>query len=142
MGLLIDSTVAIHAERRGLTPAQLIDELEERHGDILLAVSVMSAAELFHGCRRADTPSRRARREEFVEALLSAVPVIPITLTVARIFGEIDASLRAAGLPIPTSDLLIAATALSRDDDVVTGDTRHFARVPGLAVQVLPSGSR
>lgn len=142
MGLLIDSTVVIHAERRGLTPAQLIDELQERYGDTVLAVSVMSAAELFHGCRRADTPARRARREEFVEALLSAVPVIPITLAVARIFGEIDANLRAAGLPIPTSDLLIAATALSRDDDVVTGDTWHFARVPGLAVEALPSGSR
>ena len=142
MGLLIDSTVAIHAERRGLTPAQLIDEIQARYGDILLAVSVMSAAELFHGCLRADTPSRRARREEFVEALLSAVPVIPFTLGVARIFGAVDANLRAAGLPIPTSDLLIAATALSREDDVVTGDTRHFARVPGLGVQVLPSESR
>ena len=138
MGLLIDSTVVIHAERRGQTPADLINELRERYGDTLLAVSVMSAAELFHGCRRADTPSRRARREEFVEALISAVPVIPITLTVARVFGEIDATLRAAGRSTPTSDLLIAATALSRDDDVVTGDTRHFGGVPGLTVQVLP----
>ena len=70
-------------------------------------------------------------------AVLSVVPVIPITLTIARILGEIDAELRAAGLTTPTSDLLIAATALSRDDGVVTGNARHFGRVPGLTVHVL-----
>lgn len=139
MGLLIDSTVAIHAERRGQTPAELLSELQELYGDVLLAVSVMSAAELFHGCRRADTLSRRLQREEFVDALISAVPVVPITLDIARIFGEVDASLRATGRRTPTSDLLIAATALSRDDELVTGDTRHFSRVPGLVAHVLPS---
>ena len=45
--------------------------------------------------------------------------------------------LTATGRRIPTSDLLIAATALSRDDDLVTGDTRHFGRVPGLVVHLL-----
>lgn len=137
MGLLIDSTVFIHAERTGQTPVELSSALLERYGDELLAISAMSAAELFHGCWRADTPARRARRVEFVDAVLSVVPVIPITLTIARILGEIDAELRAAGLTTPTSDLLIAATALSRDDGVVTGNARHFGRVPGLTVHVL-----
>lgn len=137
MGLLIDSTVAIHAERRGQTPADLISELQQLYGNLLLAVSVMSAAELFHGCRRADTPSRRIRREEFLDALIATVPVVPITINIARIFGEVDAMLTATGRRIPTSDLLIAATALSRDDDLVTGDTRHFGRVPGLVVHLL-----
>jgi predicted nucleic acid-binding protein len=97
----------------------------------------MSAGELFHGCWRADTPSRRASREEFVEAMLGAIPVVPITLPIAPVFGEIDARLSARGRRIPTSDLLIASTALSRGDEIVTGNRRHFDRVPGLTVHAL-----
>ncbi len=134
MGLLIDSTLLVRAERKTQTPAQLVEELISRWGDAELALSVMSAGELFHGCWRADTPARRARREEFVEAVLAAIPAAPITLEVMRVFGQVDAALSTAGTRIPTSDLLIAATALARDDQVVTGDPRHFDRVPGLTV--------
>ena len=137
MGLLIDSTAFIHAERSGLSPEHLVAEIVDRFGDVELAISVMSAAELLHGCWRANAPARRARREEFVEAILSAVPVVPITLPVARIFGEVDAQLCAVGQRLPTSDLMIAATALSRGDDVVTGNARRFDRVPGLVVRAL-----
>ncbi|MBI4617272.1 MAG: PIN domain-containing protein [Planctomycetes bacterium] len=134
MGLLIDSTLLIHAERHGLTPERLVAEIVDRLGDVELAISAMSAGELFHGCWRAGTPARRARREEFVETLLSALPVVDIQLPVMRIFGEIDARLRAGGKRLPTSDLLIACTALSRGDKIVTGNARHFRRVPGLTV--------
>jgi tRNA(fMet)-specific endonuclease VapC len=134
LGLLIDSTLLIRAERNRLTPAQLVADILDRWGDVELAISAMSAGELLHGCWRADTPARRARREEFVEAMLSALPVVAITLPVARIFAEIDARLCAAGSKVPTSDLLIASTALSRGDDVVTGNPRHFGKIPGLIV--------
>ena len=137
MGLLIDSTALIHAERRRQTPEQLVHDLIGRFGDVELAISVMSAGELFHGCWRADTAARRAQREEFVEAVLSAIPAIPISLAVMRVFGEIDATLSAAGDRIATSDLLIACTALSRGDEIATGNVRHFDRVPGLVVHNL-----
>jgi len=134
MGLLIDSTLLIHAERNRLTPNQLIAEILDRWGDVDIAISAMSAGELFHGCWRADTAARRARREEFVEALLSALPVVSLGLSIMRIFGEIDARLRTSGTTLPTSDLLIACTALSRGDAVATGNPRHFRSVPGLTV--------
>ena len=137
MGLLIDSTAFIHAERRRRTPEQLVQDLIDRFGDIELAISVMSAGELFHGCWRADTAARRAQREEFVEAVLSAIPAVPISLAVMRVFGEIDATLSAAGERIATSDLLIACTALSRGDEIATGNVRRFGRVPGLVVREL-----
>ena len=136
MGLLIDSTACIHAERHRSTPEQLVSEIMACWGDAELWVSVMSAAELFHGYWRADHPSRRARREEFVEALLAAIPVLPVTLATARVVGQIDAQLTAEGQRIPTPDLLIAATALSRGGAIVTADARHFDRVTGLTVHV------
>ena len=69
-----------------------------------------------------------------MEALLAAIPVLQVTLTIGRVVGQIDAQLSAAGQKIATSDLLIAATALSRGDAIVTGDARHFDRVAGLTV--------
>lgn len=129
--------MVIHAERNRQSPADLMAELMGRWGDVGLGVSVMSAAELFHGCWRADTAPRRARREEFVEALVGAIPVVPVTLPIARVFGQLDARLSVAGRRVPTSDLLIACTALVRGDEVVTGNRRHFDRVPGLTVHTL-----
>jgi len=138
VGLLIDSTLLIHAERTGRTPEQLIAAVVDKWGDVELAISAMSAGELFHGCWRADTAARRARREEFVETLLSAIPVVPLGLAIMRIFGEIDARLQARGDTVPTSDLLVAGTALSRGDEIVTGNIRHFRRIPGLKIHRWP----
>ena len=36
---------------------------------------------------------------------------------------------------LPTSDLLIASTALHRDDELVTGNPRHYDRIPDLVVR-------
>jgi len=69
-----------------------------------------------------------------VEAIIAAIPVVPITLPIMRIFGEIDGRLSAAGQRLPTSDLLIACSALARNDEIVTGNVRHFDRVPRLVV--------
>jgi predicted nucleic acid-binding protein len=139
LGFLIDSTVVIHAERSRLSAADLIRTLIERWGDAPISMSVISAGELFHGCWRAGTPARRAVREDFIESLLSVVPVAPVTLPVARIFGQVDARLSASGQRIPTSDLLIASTALLNGDKIITGDARHFDRVSGLKVLRLVS---
>ena len=65
MGLLIDSTVRIRAGRSHQSPEELLEALVDPWSDRELAISVMGAAELFHGCWRADSPSRRARREEW-----------------------------------------------------------------------------
>jgi predicted nucleic acid-binding protein len=137
VGILIDSTVLIAAERERESPSEMFQALARRWGDRELAISVMSAAELFHGCWRADTAARRAAREEFVAEVLAVVPVVPVTLEVARIFGALDAEVGSKGRRLPTSDLLIAATALWRGDHVVTGNVRHFRRVPGLVVHTV-----
>ena len=97
MGLLIDSTVLIHAERARQTRADLVRALLDRFGDVELALSVMTAGELFHGCWLAETALRRAQREEFAAATLAAIPTVPVTLTVMRVFGQLDAQMRAQG---------------------------------------------
>jgi tRNA(fMet)-specific endonuclease VapC len=56
MGALVDSSVIIAAERGSLD----IELLAKEHGQLELALSVITAAELLHGVHRANTKVRRA----------------------------------------------------------------------------------
>lgn len=124
----------VTAERLRESPEDVVARLRDEHGDVELALSVMTAGELVHGCWRADSVSRRGRREEFVESVLAAIPVVPLTLAIARTYGELDARFTARGRRLPTSDLLIASTALYRGDELVTGNRRHFGQIAELVV--------
>ena len=60
--------------------------------------------------------------------------MIPFDAAAADRFGVVAAVLSRRGEPIGAFDTLLAAHALSLGLTVVTNNTRHFGRVPGLAV--------
>lgn len=134
MGLILDSSVAIGAERRGETVERLIQRVVDATGDQDAALSAVGVAELVHGIYRAETVERRALRESFVEKLLSAVTVYPLTTEAAKLAGKLDAEQQRRGVVIPFADLLIGATALSLGYSVLTVNSRHFTQIPGLPV--------
>jgi predicted nucleic acid-binding protein len=90
--------------------------------------------ELAHGVVRANTPQRRAKRLQFIEDVVAAIPVHSVTRPVAWRASAVDGESQARGVRIPVADLLIGTTALSLDFDVGTANVRHFHLVPGLAV--------
>ena len=65
------------------------------------------------------------------------VEVLPSDASVARIYGEIFADLRARGHPLPTNDLWVAATAVRAGAVVLTFDAQFQAitRVGSLVLQ-------
>ena len=129
MGILIDSSVLVAAER-GLLD---LDRLLELHGEDTVALASISASELLHGLHRLKGV-RRARSEAFVERILATLPVIPFDVAAARVHAVLAADLRAKGTPVGAHDLLIAATAVLRGDTVATRDLRSFPKVQGLDV--------
>ena len=131
MGQLVDSSVLIALERRGGFPSDLMETLE----DEAIAISAITASELLAGVWRADSMERKQRRSAFVEAILEAIPVVPMDLAVARVHSQLWARVTEEGQLIGAHDLLIAATALSHDLEVLTDNVRDFQRVPGLRVQ-------
>jgi tRNA(fMet)-specific endonuclease VapC len=134
VGLILDSSVAIAAERRGDTVQAFLEYVIDATTDQEAALSTVGVVELVHGIYRADTVERRARREAFVEELLATVAIYPLTTEVARLAGKLDAEQQILGVVIPFADLLIGATALSLSYSVLTINPRHFSRVPGLSV--------
>jgi tRNA(fMet)-specific endonuclease VapC len=134
VGLILDSSVAIAAERGGETVQVFLQRVIDTAGDQETALSAVGVVELVHGIYRADTAERRARREAFVEELLAAVAVYPLTTDIARLAGKLDAEQQGRGVVIPFADLLIGTTALSLGYSVLTTNPRHFGRIPGLSV--------
>jgi tRNA(fMet)-specific endonuclease VapC len=81
----------------------------------------------------------RSDRELFWERLereiLDRLHVLPYKLPEALLTGDLYASQQRSGILIGLPDLMIAATALVNELVVVTANTRHFRRVPELAVE-------
>jgi len=128
MGVIFDTTALIALERGSSN----LDELLRGREQDSFGISVISAAELLHGVHRADSEARRLRRQAFVEKLIEIFPTYPFDLGAARIYARIWASLAARGLRIGSHDLLIASTAISRGDTLVTANARDFGRIEGL----------
>jgi predicted nucleic acid-binding protein len=137
MGLILDSSVVIAAERRGDTVERLIARVVGVAGDQDAALSAVGLTELIHGIYRAQSPQLRARRESFLDELLADLTVYPYTKETALLAGKIDGEQQGQGVVIPFGDLLIGATALSLGFSVLTTNLRHFQKIPGLSVMQL-----
>ena len=100
-------------------------------GDVGLAVSIVTAAEL----RFCAAKSGSRRLLDRIEAMLDALDVLPFDVPADAEYASIRVELEAAGTPIGPNDLLIAAHARSLGTTIVTANVAEFARVRGLAVE-------
>ncbi|MEI5666502.1 type II toxin-antitoxin system VapC family toxin [Bosea sp. CCNWLW174] len=100
-------------------------------GDRQILTSVIVAAELRYGCRKAGS----ARLSATVEALLSEIETIPFDEAASRTYADLRTALEARGKPIGGNDMLIAAQALALGCIVVTANIDEFAHVDGLEVE-------
>jgi tRNA(fMet)-specific endonuclease VapC len=127
MGVILDTGIIILAER-GLSDLAGILK-GERYG-----ISAVTVSELFFGFYRANSPARRARREEFIATVLEQIPVHDFTTPIARIHARLRSTLTERGQIIGAHDLMIAATALHLGWSVKTTNESEFRRVEGLDV--------
>ena len=132
LGVILDSSVAIEAERQHLNVAEFLKQILEKVGEMEAALCSITVAELAHGIYRADTLEPRERRRVFLDDLKAALPVYPITDGTAELVGKIGAESSIAGVTIPFDDLLIGACALELGYAVATRSFRHFQKIPGL----------
>jgi predicted nucleic acid-binding protein len=134
MGLILDSTDLIGAERTGRNAHDAIAEIRASFPGEAIGVSVISLMELSHGVARAETRERAAVRQRFLTDLQTAVPVYFVSAEIAIRAGELDGLGAATGVRVALADLLIGATALSLGYAVLTRNIKHFNLIPGLRV--------
>lgn len=97
-----------------------------------IAISAITRAETRYGLALLAPDDRRRRT---VDLVLDEIPVLSWTVEAADRFGEIAAHLQQSGQPIGAMDTQIAAHALVLGLPLVTHNTRHFKRVPGLRLE-------
>ncbi len=134
LGLILDSSVIIAAERKKQTVEELLTFVAQMWGEVEIAISAVTLAELVHGVVRANKVEIRNHRRAFIDELKKHVPVHPVTDRTAEIAGQIGGEQAARGVTLPTDDLLIGASAIEQGYAVATLNTRHFQNIPGLLV--------
>ena len=98
-----------------------------------LFTSAITVGEMVFGAQR--SPRREYLLSQLEELLWPNLQVLPFDHAAAETYGRIRADLERAGTPLAEPDLRIGAIALTRNLTVVTGNTRHFSRIPGLSVE-------
>ena len=133
MGVILDTSVLIEAERRESEIQQFAESREEE----VFGLSVISVAELLHGVHRADSIKRRLKRSAYVEKVIELFPIYNFEISIARIYAELWSDMNKRGIQIGAHDLIIGSTALSLGFSVVTCNKRHFERIEGLKIETL-----
>lgn len=95
------------------------------------STTAITLGELSYGAEKAGRPELYDR----ALSLLAGTAVLPFDHLAAVWYGRIRAQLERQGQRLADPDLRIAATALARNATLITGNIRHFTRVPGLTVQ-------
>ncbi len=133
MGVLLDTSAPIKAQRQRLTETAMLVEIRGIIGSQELGTSSIVLTELLVGayCGSVDA---KIRRQEFIAELKRDMRVYPYTLDVAELAGRIGGEQAALGQTIPPIDLMIGATALSLNFSILTANVRHFRMIPGLTV--------
>lgn len=93
--------------------------------------TAITVGELSFGAHRVDRPELFVR----VMELLTGTRVLPFDEEAAQRYGAVRSELERAGTRLPDPDLRIASIVLVNDATLVSGNTRHFERVPELVVE-------
>jgi len=127
MGLIIDTSILIAAEKKKLNLDELLDSE-------LNCIAPVTLTELLVGLDRTDNEDRRIKRFAFIEYVKSLFTVLPFGIEEAYTYARIIHYLYKASITIGIHDMLIAATAITNGFPILTLNTKDFKRIHGLEV--------
>lgn len=123
---LVDTCVLSEVQRPNANPQvrRAVNSIANNE----LFVSVVTIGEIAKGIALLPTSAKQRVLAEWLVGIERnySDQILSIDRETARIWGEITARAQQAGLTIPASDGLIAATALSHGLHLMTHNTRHF----------------
>lgn len=127
---LLDTNTVSYFIRRSSSPLEKRMTLALKQDSA--AISTLTRAELRYGQALMDAQDKR---HNMIDLLLQQLHHLPWTLEAADQYGQIKSQLKRTGEPIGEIDTQIAAHALAENLILVTHNTQHFERVPGLRVE-------
>jgi tRNA(fMet)-specific endonuclease VapC len=97
-----------------------------------LAMTAISVGELIYGAERSARPAERVLA---LDTLLASVTALAYDEHAAHRFGSLKVNLERCSKRLDDADLQLAAIALAHGVFLITHNTRHFGRVPGLSLE-------
>jgi len=99
------------------------------HGPV--AISTVTCYEILRGLRYVGATRTLAAFERF----MAANTILPFDLSASREAAEIYVALRRDGKLLEDADIIIGSIALANNCVLVTNNTEHYARIPGLDLE-------
>ena len=125
--ILLDTDICIELLKGNKRILQRRDQYDGPVG-----VCFMTIAELYYGAEKSRDPSKNI---DTIEKLLITLEIVHTDIAVLKRFGIIKAHLQKQGEPIADADILIASATLEKAERLITGNTKHFERIAGLALE-------
>lgn len=122
---LLDTCICIALLKKSPSVIQRLREV----GTHNCKISDITLAELYFGAFK----SGKEKHFNDVSEISKLFEKYPIQYT--RKYGEIRWGLEKKGLRIGDMDIFIAATAVEEDFILVTGNVKHFERIPDLRIE-------
>ncbi len=132
----IDSDIIIDFLRKRRDAQEVLVMIETREGT--LQTTAINSFEVFKGVTRHSNPEKYEEVAEF----LARFSVLDLTFEASQKAAEIHEVLKSQGLLVDMGDILIAAVVIANNETLLTRNTKHFERIPGLKLEPLPGATR
>tara|TARA_B100000315_G_scaffold156629_1_gene145128 strand:+ start:1360 stop:1761 length:402 start_codon:yes stop_codon:yes gene_type:complete len=96
-------------------------------------ISTITIGEIVYGAIKSCRPDYHMNN--LINVLLPSVNIVSYDGKSAFIYGQLRAKLENAGKIISHSDMQIAAVTMANDFILITGNIRHFKRIPSLKIE-------
>ncbi len=125
----LDTDIIIDFFRKDKQTLQKIGLLEKQGMD--LSMTTISSFEIWRGTLQ---PQGRESVQE-VNHFLENITLFDFTLDASKKSAEIFEQLKSQGGMIELTDIMIAAICISKNEPLLTRNTKHFERIPGLKLE-------
>ncbi|HLD43465.1 MAG TPA: PIN domain-containing protein [Candidatus Nanoarchaeia archaeon] len=129
--MILDTSFLIELLRgKNLSAKEKAENLDRKFA--IKAITSISVMELWSGALQSQN---REKEKKKVHEIIQSLPVYSFGDEEARTAGEIEAALIKKGETIDIEDIMIAAIALVHNEPLLTGNPKHFTRIPNLTLE-------
>lgn len=125
--ILFDTDICVEILRGN---KKVIDHLELSDEEI--AVSFITAAELYYGAEKSNNPEKNIIS---IEKMLLAFYIIESSNEIEKRFGIIKTELWKNGNMISDADIFIASACIENCSRLITGNIKHYERIKNLEIE-------
>lgn len=127
MSLYVLDTDVLSLLMKGRLPDQVRGRMERLTPDRVATTSI-TVGELHYGALKSSSPTKWLSA---IERVVGHLKALPFDRAAATRYGEVRAYLESRGDPVADADLRIAAICMALDLTLVSGNERHFGKIPG-----------